>query len=175
MLDEQGDVVGHVGSVEDVTDRLQTRRALEKERRRLAAIIEGTDAGTWEWNVQTGAVQLNERSAAMLGYTLAELGVQTIQLRADYTHPEDHAKSIAAAKRHFAGELPLYESEARMRHRDGHWVWILARGRVLSRTADGKPEWMFGTHLDITARKAQEDRLRKSEELLNRTGALAQV
>ena len=175
MLDEHGGVVGHVGSVEDVTERLQTQRALEDERRRLAAIIEGTDAGTWEWNVQSGAIVLNERSAAMLGYTLAEFGAQTIKLREDNTHPEDHAKSLAAVKRHFAGELPLYESEARMRHRDGHWVWILARGRVLSRTAEGKPEWMFGTHLDITVRKLQEVALRKSEELLKRTGALAQV
>ena len=49
------------------------------------------------------------------------------------------------------------------------------RGKVLTRTADGQPEWMFGTHLDITARKAQEERLRKSEELLNRTGALVGI
>lgn len=49
-----GEITGHVGSVEDVTERRRTRRALDEERQRLASIIEGTGAGTWEWNVQTG-------------------------------------------------------------------------------------------------------------------------
>ncbi len=62
-----------------------------------------------------------------------------------------------------------------MRHREGHWVVVLDRGRVLTRTPDGKPEWMFGTHLDITERKRRDEALRKSEALLNRTGEVAGV
>jgi PAS domain S-box-containing protein len=111
----------------------------------------------------------------MIGASLDELSPTTIQTWADLAHPDDMARSTTLLQAHFAGETAAYECEARMRHRDGHWIWVLDRGKVLSRTADGQPEWMFGTHLDITARKVQEDRLRKSEELLNRTGALAQV
>lgn len=175
LLDVDDRVCGYVGSVEDITERLQSRRALDEERERLAAIIDGTGAGTWEWNVQTGETRFNPRWAQIVGTTLDELSPTTIRTWVDLAHPEDMARSSALLQAHFAGDTPAYECEARMRHRDGHWVWVLDRGKVLTRTADGQPEWMFGTHLDITARKLHEDRLRKSEELLNRTGALAQV
>lgn len=175
LVDGDDEVTGYVGSVEDITERLQSRRALDEERVRLAAIIQGTGAGTWEWNVQTGETRFNARWAEIVGATLDELSPTTIQTWGDLAHPEDMARSSALLQAHFAGETGAYECEARMRHRNGHWVWVLDRGKVLTTTADGQPEWMFGTHRDITARKAQEDRLRKSEELLNRTGALAQV
>ena len=175
LLNGDDEFTGYVGSVEDITERLQSRRALDEERVRLAAIIQGTGAGTWEWNVQTGETRFNARWAEIVGATLDELSPTTIQTWVDLAHPEDMARSSALLQAHFAGETAAYECEARMRHRDGHWVWVLDRGKVLTITADGQPEWMFGTHLDITARKAQEDRVRKSEELLNRTGALAQV
>lgn len=175
VLADDGQVTGYVGSVEDITERLLVRRALEDKRQRLAAIIEGTGAGTWEWNVQTGETRFNERWAEIVGATLDEMSPTTIQTWADLAHPEDLARSGALLQAHFSGEAPAYECEARMRHRDGHWIWVLDRGRLLTRTPDGQPEWMFGTHLDITSRKAQEEKLRKSEELLNRTGGLAQV
>jgi diguanylate cyclase (GGDEF)-like protein/PAS domain S-box-containing protein len=175
LRDGDDEVTGYVGSVEDITERLQSRRALDEERERLAAIIEGTGAGTWEWNVQTGETRFNDRWAEIVGASLDDLSPTTIQTWANLDHPDDMARSTALLQAHFSGEAAAYECEARMRHREGHWVWVLDRGKVLTRTADGQPEWMFGTHLDITARKAQEDRLRKSEELLNRTGALAQV
>ena len=175
ILNGDDEVTGYVGSVEDVTERLQSRQALDEERMRLAAIIEGTGAGTWEWNVQTGETRFNIRWAEIVGATLDELSPTTIQTWVDLAHPEDMARSNVLLQAHFAGETVDYECEARMRHHDGHWVWVLDRGKVLTRTVEGQPEWMFGTHLDITARKAQEDRLRKSEELLNQTGALAQV
>ncbi len=175
LLDGDGQVTGYVGSVEDITERLRSRQALEEERKRLAAIIESTGAGTWEWNVQTGVTRFNDRWAEIVGFTLSELVPTTTETWAGLAHPEDMARSSALLDAHFTGETAVYECETRMRHRDGRWVWVLARGKLLSRTADGQPEWMFGTNLDITARKAQEERLRKSEELLNRTGALAKV
>ena len=175
VLDGEGQVTGYVGSVDDVTDRLRARRDLDEDRERLAAILEGTGAGTWEWNVQTGETRFNERWAEIVGATLAELAPTTIQTWADLTHPEDSARSRALLKAHFSGETSVYECELRMRHRHGHWVWVLVRGKVLARTPDGQPDRMFGTQLDITVRKVHEEKLRKSEELLNRTGALAQV
>ena len=170
-----GGVMGYVGSVEDVTERLRAERALSEERVRLTSIIEGTGAGTWEWNVQTGETRLNERWAAIVGQTLDELKPISIQTWLNRAHPDDLQRSGELLDKHFAGELPGYDCEARMRHRDGHWVWVLVRGRVLTWTADGKPEWMFGTHLDMSERKRQDEALRKSEQLLNRTGEVAGV
>ena len=159
----------------NVTERLRAERALSEERARLGWIIQGTGAGTWEWNVQTGETRFNERWAGILGHTLAELAPISIQTWLALAHPEDQQRSAELLEQHFAGALPTYDCEARMLHREGHWVWVMSRGRVLSRTHDGKPEWMFGTHMDITERKCQEEALRQSEQLLNRTGAVAGV
>lgn len=168
-------VSGYVGSVEDITEVHSAQVVLEQDRQRMADILIGTGAGTWEWNVQTGETRFNERWAQIIGYSLEELSPTSIATWARFSHPDDLAHSNSLLEKHFAGESESYECEARMQHRDGHWVWVLDRGRVLSWTADGKPEWMFGTHLDITLRKEQEAALRKSEALLNRTGEVAGV
>jgi len=143
------------------------RRAqeLDVERTRLANIIEGTQAGTWEWNVQTGGVLFNRRWAEMLGYQLEELQPLSIQTWQALTHPDDLRDSAQLLARHFAGELPHYECQARLRHKAGHWVWVLDRGQVANWSDDGRPLWMFGTHQDISAQKAVEADLRQATEM----------
>ncbi len=79
------------------------------------------------------------------------------------THPDDLVMAGALLEKHFSGELPYYECEFRMKHRDGRWIWMLDRGQVITRTADGKPLMMFGTHTDITDRRMTEEALRESE------------
>ena len=145
------------------------------ERLRLQSIIQGTGAGTWEWHVPTGALRINEEWARQLGYTLSELEPISLQTWADHTHPDDLLASRERIDRHFAGEIPHFEAENRMRHRDGSWVWVLSRGQVITRDQQGKPEWMFGTHLDIQRRKKAEERLRDSELFLERVGKVAGV
>jgi PAS domain S-box-containing protein len=139
------------GTFQDVTD-------LKRTEHRLADIIRGTNAGTWEWHVQTGEVAFNERWAEIVGYRLADLAPR-IETWTALCHPDDLARSEARLKAHFVGETETYVCESRMRHRDGRWVWVLDLGRVASWTADGRPEVMSGTHIDITERKAQEEAL----------------
>lgn len=145
---------------------LLTRRQLASEHERMRNVLWGTDVGTWEWNVQTGETRFNERWAEIVGHRLEELTPTTIDTWASFAHPEDLAQSAAALEAHFAGERKDYECEARMRHRDGHWVWVLDRGRVVSWTSDGKPEWMAGTHLEITRRKQAEVELQSYRDHL---------
>ncbi len=160
---------GHGGVIvvhEDITRSKNLADTLQTERQRLANIIAGTDVGTWEWNVQTGELLLNERWAGIIGYTLAEISPLSIATWVRFAHPDDLEKSNALLRRHFAGELPAYDCECRMRHRDGHWVWIRDRGKVMEWSADGRPLYMFGTHLDITESKEAETRLRQMNESL---------
>ncbi|WP_432698234.1 diguanylate cyclase domain-containing protein [Marinobacterium sp. YM272] len=133
------------------------RQKLETQSRRLSSIIEGTNVGTWEWNVQTGEVVFNERWAEIIGYRLDDLGPLSIETWMSYAHPEDLDKSGQLLERHFRGELPYYECEARMRHKNGQWIWVLDRGKVAVWTEDGKPLWMYGTHQEITERKLAEE------------------
>ncbi len=167
-------------------DALERTQALARERtlaqvqaqrqqERLAAMIDGTNAGTWEWNVHTGEVRFNERWAQIIGYTLDELQPVSIETWLKFAHPDDLASSQAALKTHFEGLTDRYECEARMLHRDGREVWVLDRGRVRTWTDNGKPEWMYGTRIDISAAKARERALAQSQSFLDRTGRTAGV
>ncbi|HEY9095200.1 MAG TPA: PAS domain S-box protein, partial [Hydrogenophaga sp.] len=181
--DLNDDRVGGVYLIaQDVSELNSQRRKLEQsvkeqrdERLRLQSIIQGTGAGTWEWHVPTGALRINEEWARQLGYTLSELEPTSLQTWVEHMHPDDLLAARERIDRHFAGELPHFETENRMRHRDGGWVWVLSRGQVITRDEQGKPEWMFGTHLDIQRRKMAEERLRDSEMFLERVGKVAGV
>jgi PAS domain S-box-containing protein len=171
------------GFVLDITERKQAEEALNHSRWRLKSIIEGTHVGTWEWNVQTGDTVFNDTWAEIIGYTLDALSPTSIKTWETLSHPDDLKQSGELLARHFAGELPYYDYECRMKHKDGHWVWVHDRGRIISRTRDGKPLMMFGTHTDITERKhaevekaeleAQNRQLQKAESLGRMAGAIA--
>lgn len=142
--------------VRDITERKRAEEAMLTEQARLASIIRGTNVATWEWNIQTGETWFNERWAEIIGYRLEEISPVSILTWEQFTHPEDLQKSKAVLERHFSGEQPLYEVECRMKHRLGHWVWILDRGSVVSWDEAGAPLMAMGTHQDITERKARE-------------------
>jgi len=144
----------------DLTERKRGEDALRDVRCRLESILEGARVGTWEWNVQTGKTVVNEMWAQMLGYTLDELAPISVKTWETLVQPDDLKQAMKLAERHFAGELPNYECEYRMQHKDGHWVWIHDSGRVMTRSGDGRPLMMFGTHTDITRRKQAENDLR---------------
>nr|WP_295081426.1 response regulator [uncultured Roseateles sp.] len=159
VLGQDDELLGFVGSVEDITEAVAAEQTLNDERQFLASVIEGTGAGIWEWNVQTGALKLNEKWASMLGYTLAELGPTDLTTWQRLCHDEDLVRATAALTAHFEGRSAYYDVELRMRHREGHWVWVQTRGSLKSRLAGGEPEWMFGTHLDISDRKQAQAEL----------------
>ena len=138
-------------------------RSLAQEQQRLSSIVEGTNVGTWEWNVATGEIRIDERWAGILGYPLDELQPVSMATWRDHTHPEDLARSDALLQQHFAGQTPYYDYEARMRHKHGRWVWVLTRGRVSAWTDERRPGLMAGTLMDITERQTAQLALRNSE------------
>ena len=159
LFDVQGKIVAFQSIGEDITEWKQTTE-------RLSYVIEGMNAGTWEWNVQTGETIFNERWANIIGYTLDEISPVSIDTWTKFCHPDDIEGSKRRLRRCFNGQAEYYNYESRMRHKNGKWVWILARGKVITWTQDGQPEWMYGTHLDTTERKQAEATLKASEEKL---------
>ena len=158
----QGNAETVQGYLLDQTPLIQVREALEAERRRLAGIIEATHVGTWEWNLRTDETTFNERWADIVGYSLAELAPTSILTWRHLVHPDDLPRSQQALESLFDGEASRYECEVRMRHKEGHWVWVLDRGNITERDAQGHPLWMMGTHQDISQRKQDEARLQLS-------------
>lgn len=145
----------------DVSEEVRLRSDLENERSRLANIIESARLGTWEWNVRTGEVTFNERWAEIVGYTLEELAPTSIGTWIRLAHPDDLAESDRRLRLHFEGAADFYECESRMRHKNGSWVWVLDRGRIIVRDEEEHPLMMCGTHIDITERRLMEDRIRE--------------
>ncbi len=133
--------------------QLHTQRLLaEDSASHFEQIIGATQAGTWKWNLKTGHAIFNERWAEIIGYTLAELAPISIDTWVQQTHPADLESAQKLLQQHFSGDTEYFEANFRMRHKDGHWVWVHSRGKVTNWEADGAPLWMFGTHMDITER-----------------------
>jgi PAS domain S-box-containing protein len=143
---------GRVGMRIDIT-------GIKLAEQRLTEIIDGAEAGTWEWDVTTGENRVNARWAAMIGYTLEDLGTVTIERWRSLLHPDDRAAAETRLAPVLTGEADRFETEIRMLHKAGHWVWIQTRGRVARRDAQGSPELMAGVHLDISPLKHAEERL----------------
>jgi len=167
----------HLVILHDVSERTRLEHELDAERTRLNAVIRGTNVGTWEWHIPTGRTIFNERWAEMLGYSLSEFPELSIDLWKRLTHPEDLVRSTRLLEEHFAGRSEYYEADIRMRHKAGHWVWILDIGRVTTRNADGSPLVMHGFHQDISERKKNEEGIRRSnadleERVRQRTASL---
>jgi diguanylate cyclase len=173
--DPDGQMVQGLGVVEDITARKRSERALALERQRLENILHGTQLATWEWEATTGELRLNERWAQMLGYSLHELGTTSTDTWATHTHPDDWKHIPNMLQWHLEGHSEKFETEIRMRHRDGHWVWVLDVGKVMAWGPGMRPKTVFGTRQDITVRKRQEEELRKSQNFLERSGWMAGV
>ncbi|MGY4877886.1 PAS domain-containing protein [Vreelandella aquamarina] len=156
LLDRFASSPAFLVALHDITRQEKDHAALEAERNALQNILWGTAAGTWEWNVQTGETRFNERWAEMVGYHLDELSPTTIDTWMAFCHPDDLPHSEAMLAEHFAGKRDAYDVEVRMRHRDGRWIWVQDRGRVVSYDGTGSPLWMAGTHTEITLRKEAE-------------------
>ncbi|WP_435259318.1 PAS domain S-box protein [Thioclava sp. FR2] len=144
--------VGRVGLRIDVTEEVLAQR-------RLSDVIEGSQAGTWEVDLATGVNIVNRRWATMLGREIEDLQPITSATWRGLIHPQDVAEVSASVDKLLSGELSQYDHNYRMRHADGHWVWINDRGRISGWTADGKPARMAGVHVDFSALKETEQRL----------------
>lgn len=164
VLDEQGNLQGFIAIESDINAERQQSALIEQNERRLTAVLDATHIATWEWNIQTGETTFNERWADIIGYTLAELQPVSINTWIQFVHPEDMAASEALLLQHFAGKISYYDVQCRMRHKNGHWIWVHDRGRVKTWTADGQPLLMYGTHADISAQKAIELALKQSKD-----------
>ncbi len=144
-------------------DRVNANRIHLYSKKKLENIIQGTNAGTWEWNVQTGETLYNERWAEILGYSIEEILPTNLATWNRFLHPDDLGKTEKVLYEVFNKKIEYYSVKCRLKHKDGHWVWVLDRGKVVSWTEDEKPLLMFGTLLDISEIEHMENEIRKSE------------
>ncbi len=174
-VDASGNVDRYVSIRIDITASKRAAQDLQRERLALSNVIEGTQVGTWNWDIEHGVNVVSDTWARLQGYTVAELTPLSTGRWTHFTHPEDLSGAAQVLEAHFKGETPVFEYESRQRHKDGHWVWVLDRGRLFARTEDGQPRTMIGTRMDIGRRKQAEAALRASQTLLDSTGRIGGI
>ena len=123
--------------------------AASEERFRLA--MEATEEGLWDWNVQTGDCYYSPGWFKMLGYEPKAI-LAHVDTWIDSLHPDEREAIVAKAGQQLATG-GSYELEFRLRTATGGYVWVVSRGKVVQRDADGKPVRAIGTHIDITERR----------------------
>ena len=148
--------------------REEAEQTIRDAHESLSGVIEATNVGTWIWDLRTGISEYNDRWVEIVGYTREELGQMPHDLWRSFIHPDDSAEVDRRIQATMDRELEYYEAEFRMRHKDGHWVWIMDRGKIISWSPEGAPLIMSGTHTDISPLKEVEHSLRTSEESYKR-------
>lgn len=152
----------------NITDRKKQEEALRVSDERLQLALLASDLAIWDWDIPSGRISFSQRWFVILGYAADAMQVNLANYE-EMIHPEDLAMVRQQVESHLIGDSPNCESEYRLRHMDGHWVWIQSRSKVVSRDVDGHAVRMVGTHCDISERK----RLRtEGTELLKRIEAL---
>ena len=148
--------------VEQRTGELMARtgQLLESEERfRLA--MAATNDGLWDWDLPTGRVNYSPGYARMLGYQPEELRPH-FDTWLNLMHPEDRDATLARQQNRL-NHPGHFEMEFRLRAKDGHYIWILSRGKTVTHDDSGNPVRIVGTHVDLTERKNAELALRESE------------
>ena len=159
--------VGHYAIARDVTAQRESAEAMARSEQRLAMALHGAELGMWDWHVPSGRVEYSARWAEMLGYRAEDVDPHVDSFRA-LVHPDDWPRVSAELQSHLDGTTPSYRCELRLRHRDGHWLWVLDAGRVVERDGAGFAVRAVGIHLDISDRRAAQEALERSRAELER-------
>lgn len=163
-LDEAGNPSVMKGTVQDIS----AQKIVEQ---RLSDVIWATGVGVWEWDVQSDSLSTNGRWANLAGYNVAELEPLCLSSWEVLVCPEDLVGFREQLDQVVQSQGAIIHTEIRLRHRSGHWVWVLVKGRSVERDADGRSVRVSGSCADITARKENELKVRRLATFDTLTGA----
>ncbi|WMN06714.1 PAS domain S-box protein [Marivirga arenosa] len=167
VYDKDGKLIKFIAIESDITERKIQEERLTESEERLKFVLEASEIGYWDWNLETNKLTVNEKWFEMLGYSSSDFD-PTIENWHSLVHKDDLIKLDKIIETIFPdptkGEFSV---ELRAKHRFGHYVWILNRGAVVERKKDGSPKRVSGMHLEISMRKKLENELEEEREFLN--------
>ncbi len=161
-------VVVGIGLGSSVTRRARAEARLAANEARMDRVIAGAHLGMWDRDIASGHLAFNQRWTDMLGYAMEEVEPHERSWQ-KLIHPEDLRRVTRALDAHLQGQTPFYETEHRLRTKDGGWKWVLTRGSVVERDESGRPLRVSGTHIDLTERKRAEAERHRLLEIIEAT------
>ncbi|QOY84904.1 PAS domain S-box protein [Paludibaculum fermentans] len=159
-----GSTRGAVALLLDLSAQKQAEGSLQEIEDRWQFAVEGAEEGVWDWNVASGQVYYSRRWKEILGYLDDEIS-DSLEEWLSRIHPDDAERNLEAVQRHFRKEAPAYLFEYRARRKDGRYVWLVGRGKVIAWGEDGHPRRFVGTMVEVTQRKELEERLRQAQKM----------
>ncbi|WP_245466475.1 PAS domain S-box protein [Mesorhizobium sp. M7A.F.Ca.MR.245.00.0.0] len=154
-----------VSQIENIDARKQAEARIAEAETRWNFALAGAGQGVWDLDMRKGGTTYSSTWVKMLGYADGELDGDTDRWL-EMIHPDDRETVAEADRAHLEGKTPFFEAEFRMRHKDGHWMWILDRGKAIERDENGRLIRAIGSLTDITRRKEAEERLTVSAAML---------
>jgi serine/threonine-protein kinase len=161
LKDSKGDVRGGLVVWRDISERKRAEEELRRSRERFDLAVQGSQDGLWDWDLDTNVIYYSPRWKSIIGYEDHEIA-PALDEWSNRLHPEEKERVLAANYAHINGATPFYSYEYRLRHKDGSYRWILARGVAL-RDAKGRAYRMAGSHVDVTDRREAEQAMKESE------------
>ena len=161
-LDPQQEPFAAMVTFRDITQERLAVHELASSEERWKFALEGAGDGVWDWDMVSGVVYYSSRWKQMLGFQDGDIG-DTIEEIFSRIHPEDRDKVAHSTMQYMTETRSVQEVEFRLRHRDGRFLHILSRGKVVARSHDGMPSRVVGTHSDITRLKEAEDAQRAQQ------------
>lgn len=162
--DPDGNIIGVIGFAVDITDSLKAEEALRESEERLRSAIEGSEGAEWQIPADetqqhgfSDAADISPQSKRFIGFDADEFP-NSVSAWRQRIHPDDLLEITEAARAHIEKQIPFYNAEYRIRHKDGSWRYILSAGR-LQRDSRGQPLRWVGVDWDITEQKRREQQV----------------
>lgn len=138
-------------------------------------VIDSNDVGIWDWDLVSGDIKINSSLANQIGYSLSELQPINFETWVLKVHPVDLERANEKLNNYHEGKAKSYSSVVRMFHKDGHFVWIKAKGKTVQWDEDGVPTRMIGIHIDVTPLKQANHDLETKTNLLKEAQKIARL
>ena len=162
MRNALGDIIGELGMARDITGRKRSESHLREMSEQFELALISADLGVWAQNLsptQALRYEMDARARAILGLSAQDM--ENCKSWTEWVHLDDLPHALNEMRRHLASQTPFFEAEYRVQHRDGRWIWLSSRGKVVQSGPQGEPLRMVGTLMDITTRKGAEEAIRQ--------------
>lgn len=158
LIEEINELRQQVATLE--AKQKQTEKALQKSEEYLEITLLVVKSGVWDWNLKKNIVKFDDNYYTIAGYAPGDFPYRLEEFQ-QRVHPQDIDGVMEQANQYISGEIPQFEVAFRFKRKDGTWMWITSRGKILERNDDGEPLRFVGTHLDITEYKQTEEQLKQ--------------